>query len=73
MAKRKAGAGTRAKPSVRARGKIKYYARCASTVHGDAGWTSHMYDTQRPAENAVRMHNTVNFPGHNAKLLTKHV
>lgn len=73
MAKRRAGGGMRAKRSARARGKIKYYARCASTAHGKPGWTSHMYDTQRPAENAVRMHNTVNFPGHNAQVLTKHV
>lgn len=45
-----------------------YYATCASTVH--KGWSSKLYKTQRPAENAARMHNQVNFPGHNAKVVT---
>lgn len=56
--------------------KTQYYASCENQ-HKDAEgnitgtWTSKFYDKQRPAENAVRMHNQVNYPGHGAVLLTK--
>ena len=55
-------------------GKKKYYAMCNNTKHKPVGkWVSNLYDTQKPAENAARMHNQVNFPGHGAVVLTKNV
>lgn len=57
-----------------AKKKIKYYAACNNPNHNPKGtWTSNLYDTQKPAENAKRMHNQVNYPGHGAVVLTKHV
>ena len=46
-----------------------YYASCNHSSHGVGGWSSRHYKTQRPAENAKRMHNKMN-AGHGAVVLT---
>ncbi|MEL7430029.1 MAG: hypothetical protein AAFN43_08505 [Pseudomonadota bacterium] len=52
--------------------KIKYYAACEANSHGASGWRSNYYNDWNSANNAKRMHNSVNFPGHAAVVLTKH-